>query len=233
MDREFEIALGLGGCAGSLIGPNIGLSAAHCRKTGAISSGMALKRGGQPDGRIVRTLEIGSVATYDYWIFEIQWNGGTLPLGMRVVPFVQRTQEEVRTGPNESSDKIFTLGFPMDIAKGRLIHSWGYGKQWTSDSLLNNISLINGNSGGIIARESDEMLVSVVSGGPHAFGQPGWKDNDWNDVTHFNNGPAMYQVYATSGVLKQVFPDGKNKFLSAAYVLEMLPLAGIDYLGMD
>ncbi len=232
-DREFEIALGINGCAGSLIGPNIGLSAAHCKMSGPIKSGMALKRGLPADGRIGKTLEIGSPSKFDYWVFEIQWNAGTMPAGMRLVPSVQREQDELKTGANETSDKIFTLGFPADIAKGKLIHSWGYGKQWSTDSLINNISLINGNSGGIIARESDEMLVSIVSGGPHAFGQPGWKGNDWNDASHFNVGPAMYLTYASSTVLKQIFPGGKNKFLSAQFVLEMLPLAGIEYLRAD
>lgn len=224
-DQEFEIALGLNGCAGELIAPNVGLSAAHCKMTGRLKSGVALRDQLGNDGTIGKTIEIGSVQGYDYWIFEIKWTGGSLPAGMRVVPYVQTEKAQVRIGENETADKIFTLGFPADLSQGTLIHSWGYGKKVDGQSLVNNISLINGNSGGGIWRADDEMLVSVVSGGPHAFGQSGWKNNDWNDESHWNWGPAMYQVYAKSKTLRDIFPGGKNKYLRGEWRLR--PLAGM------
>lgn len=85
---EFLAALDVRGCAGFLLGPNIGGSAAHCRSSGPIKSGIAMRDGLPADGQIGRTLEIGSVQDLDYWIFEIRWNSGQPPHGVRYVPFV-------------------------------------------------------------------------------------------------------------------------------------------------
>ncbi len=212
LDSEFEMALDLGGCAGVLIAPTTGLSAAHCKKSGAVRSGIALRDGAVPDGTIVRTLEVGSFQQYDYWIFEIQWKKGELPHGMRVVPFIQTREDDLKMGANDSAEKIYTLGFPQDISNGKLIYSWGYGKKTSKKNLVNNISLINGNSGGGILKSTDNMLVSIVSGGPHMYGEWGWNNSDWNDSSHWNWGPAMWQVYEKSPLLKSIFPNGKNKY---------------------
>jgi len=226
VNEDFEMALGLGGCAGFLLGPNIGGSAAHCKKSGTLKSGMALRDSLPDDGRIGRTLEIGSAGTYDYWIFEIQWTGGAVPHGMHVIPSIHIEKDQLKVGSNEVADKIFTLGFPVDISHGKLIHSWGYGKSNGTDNWLkNNISLINGNSGGGIWRYSDNMLVSIVSGGPHAFGQPGWNNNDWNDPKHWNVGSAMWKIYQKSPVLKDIFPGGINKFKNGIWAMEAVSLA--------
>lgn len=212
LDSEHEMVIGLGGCSGFLLAPNIGGSAAHCQKTGAIKSGIAIRDGKGNDGSIVRTLEVGQVSDYDYWIFEIKWNDGTLPHGMRVVPFIQVNEFQVMVGSNDWADKIYTLGFPVDLSDGRtLYNSWGYGKKIDGKDHVNNISMINGNSGGGLFRNSDDMLVSIVSGGPHAHGQSGWNNNDWNDATHWNWGPAMVQVYRQSAQLKAIFPGGVNR----------------------
>src|SRR5688572_22446197 len=51
---EFDMALGLKGCAGFLLAPNVGASAAHCRKSSQtrVKSGQALRDGGDFDGKI-------------------------------------------------------------------------------------------------------------------------------------------------------------------------------------
>lgn len=219
---EHSYALKLNGCAGFLIGPKIGASAAHCYQTGEITSGPAMRTGKTPDGKIGRTYELGSYREYDYWVFEIDWNSGQAPEGIEVVPLMQIRKDDLRTGENAFADRIYTLGFPADVSHGRLIHSWGYGKTDGTEKdtprwIVNNISLINGNSGGGIFRESDRMLVSVVSGGPHRFGQTGWKENDWNDKTHWNWGPAMYQVYEKSAIFQAVFINGHNRFLNGVW----------------
>jgi len=226
---EFDIALGLNGCAGVLIGPTIGLSAAHCQNVPKnIKSGIALRDGLASDATIVRTLEIGSAGNFDYWVFELKWKNG-FPIGMRLVPHIQTKENDLKIGANDTADKIYTLGFPADISQGRLIHSYGYGKNYSSSSLMNNISLINGNSDGGILRQNDYLLVSIVSGGPHAFQQPGWNNNDWNDSSHWNNGPALWKTYAQSNMLKSIFPNGGNKWLGRHLNLEaianFLPLA--------
>lgn len=231
--EEFNFALYLGGCSGFILAPNVGGSAAHCRQSGALKSGVALREGRPSDGSIGSTLEIGSVNNYDYWIFEIRWNGGTLPEGSELVPRIQTTQDELEIGDHWKADSIYTLGFPTDISQGKLIHSWGYAKSTGSDGrIVNNIALINGNSGGAILRESDDMLVSVVSGGPHAFNQPGWNNNDWMDPNHWNHGPAMWKVYGNSQRLKDIFPNGENRYLDAAREYEPfkfeLPLAALE-----
>ncbi len=214
--EEHTIALKLKGCAGFLIAPTAGASAAHCQQSGKLKSGIALWKGLPSDGQITRTLERGNPnsSKTDYWIFEIRWLDDQLPEGMRFVPFIQRFADEVTIGPNEIADRIFTLGFPADLSNGKLIFAFGFGKtDGTQGTLINNISLINGNSGGGIFRSEDEMLVSIVSGGPHAFGESGWKDNDWNDSSHWNWGPALWKIYEKSDTLKDIFPNGKNKYV--------------------
>lgn len=74
----------------------------------------------------------------------------------------------------------------------------------------------------------DDMLVSIVSGGPHAFGQPGWQGASWNDPSHWNHGPAVWKVYERSAQLKRIFPDGKNVHDSLAWrmgEISLQPLA--------
>jgi len=210
---EFNMALRVGGCAGCLLGPKTALSAGHCSSQKSVTSGMALKQGKASDGRVGSTLEKGSVWEYDYWIFKIRWNSGKTPKGMDYVPRIQIHRDEIKVGPNHLADKIYTLGFPVDISNGKLIRAWGYGKDYIKEDHINNISLINGNSGGCLFRDADDMVASVVSGGPHAFGQTGWQGNNWNDKSHWNWGPAIYQVYEKSKTLKDIFPDGKNKNL--------------------
>ncbi|MCB0416847.1 MAG: hypothetical protein KDD39_04300 [Bdellovibrionales bacterium] len=224
--EEFNFVLSLGGCSGFILAPNVGGSAAHCRKSGSIKSGVALREGRPSDGTIGNTLEIGNVSQYDYWIFEIRWNGGQLPEGAELVPRIQTAEKDLEIGEHWQADSIYTLGFPADISNGELIHSWGYPKTSGSDGrIVNNIALINGNSGGGIWRESDNMLVSIVSGGPHAFQQPGWNNNNWMDPDHWNHGPAMWKVYANSQKLKDIFPDGKNRYLGAERDYEDLSFA--------
>ena len=214
---EFYLGLYVGGCGGCMLTPTIGLSAGHCHDVQpTIQSGVALRDGTGPDGRITRTIEWQSPDSgFDYWIFEVSWNGGGLPAGQRLVPEIQTSQAELQIGDNATSDRIYTLGFPGDVSNGtQLFYSWGYPKSPGTDKIItNNISLINGNSGGCIMRESDNLLVSIVSGGPHALGDSGWNGADWNDSSHWNQGPALWQLYPSSSTFKNVFPNGKNRYL--------------------
>ncbi len=220
VNEEFDMALELKGCTGYLIAPNVGASAAHCRGIPtSLRSGVALKYGQAFDGKIGKTLEVNN--TYDYWIFEIKWNSGFVPQGMQLVPSIQTRVDELAVGDNATADKVYTVGFPVDKGNTDLYYAWGYVKSdGSSGDMTNNIGLINGNSGGGLFREMDNMLVSSVSRGPHAFGQPGWDNNDWNDSKAWNTGPAMWKVYRVSTELQAIFPNGQNRHRSGTWQLE-------------
>lgn len=211
--EQHKRAISLGGCAGTLIAPNIALSAAHCKRPGSVKSGVSLAKGGSYDGDIGKTLEVGKTSEYDYWIFEIEWDDKKMPEGMKVVPLIQTKAGDVKTSATDDLDKIYALGFPGDVSEGDLYISEGFGKGLHEETLLlNNISLINGNSGGPVMRASDHMLVSVVSGGPHRLNEKGFKENDPQNKEHWNWGPALYLLYEKSETLKKLFPQGHNTF---------------------
>lgn len=226
---EAALAIQVGsGCAGFLIGPNIGMSAAHCVQAGTdVRSSVALARDLPADGRIVKTIEIGTSKGFDLWVFEIDWDSKPYPKGIKIVPQVQVAKSQLRIGDNKSADALYSLGFPADISGGKLIISTGYGKSDGEDGrAINNISLINGNSGGAIIRLKDKMLVSLVSGGPHRFGQAGWKDNDWNDSKHWNWGPAIWKWYQSSQTFQTMYPKGISRYYQQKWEFEVMPSFG-------
>ena len=138
---------------------------------------------------------------------------------------------ELLVGDNNTAEAIYTLGFPQDISHGKLVLSWGYGKSdGENGKLTNNISLINGNSGGGILRLRDKMLVSIVSSGPHRFGEEGWKDNDWNDPKHWNWGPSIWKWYGQSRVLSTLYPQGLSRYYKPKWEFETLPGLGFEPL---
>lgn len=204
------------------------MSAAHCVNAGSeIRSSVALRDGLPPDGRVGKHLENGASKGYDLWIFEVVWENKPYPKGIKIVQHVQTSRGEIRVGDNNTADAIYTLGFPADISNGKLVLSWGYGKtDGESGRMMNNISLINGNSGGMIMRLKDKLLVSLVSGGPHRFGEDGWKDNDWNDQKHWNWGPAIWKWYAHSKVLQTLYPKGVSRYYNPKWEFETIPGMG-------
>jgi hypothetical protein len=78
--------------------------------------------------------------------------------------------------------------------------------------LYYNIGTINGNSGGAVWKWPEMMLVSQTNFGRHSYGQVGWNNNNPEDQNAWNGGSRMDVIYKQSELLKQVFPDGKNKF---------------------
>ncbi len=224
--KESALAIQVGsGCAGFLIGPNVGMSAGHCVRAGTdIRSSVALADDLPADGQVGKTLELGTSKGYDLWIFEVKWDKGPYPKGIKIVPQVQVRANQLRIGDNNTADALYTLGFPQDISHGRLVLSWGYGKtDGENGRIVNNISLINGNSGGAILRLKDKLLVSLVSAGPHNFGDPGWDENDWNDPSHWNYGPSIHKWYQGSKVLQTMYPNGLSRYYKASWDFETFP----------
>jgi V8-like Glu-specific endopeptidase len=229
--KESAQAIEVGsGCAGFLLAPNVGMSAAHCTRAGdEIRSSVALRDDLPADGKVGRTLESGAAKGFDLWIFEIVWEKPPYPKGIKIVSHVQVQKGELIVGDNNTAEAIYTVGFPADISNGKLVLAWGYGKTDGEDGKLKyNISVINGNSGGGVFRLKDKMLVSLVSGGPHRFGEDGWKENDWNDEKHWNWGPSIWKYYPQSKALQTLYPRGFSMYYKKSWDFEMLPSFGFD-----
>src|SRR5690606_13636937 len=67
-------------------------------------------------------------------------------------------------------------------------------------------------SGGPVYRSSDQMLVSLTNDGPRPMGQPGWNRSNKDRSQDWNFGIGLWEIYARSKILKDIFPNGKNRF---------------------
>jgi hypothetical protein len=205
----------LGGCTGSLLSPKYLITANHCSPQAGTNytSGSALANGrNQDDMQAVKVVEAN--AALDYAIVEYQWKGEA-PKDQRMSPSVAVSQSDVvYSSQSGQGDEIFSVGFPTDkFDSWGATYAQGQLKSLENGKLVYNMGIINGNSGGAVWRKKDNMLVSLTNNGSHAFGQEGWNNNDIDDPNAWNWGSAMWEIYGRSKILKEIFPDGKNKFL--------------------
>ena len=208
-------------CTGHLIAPDYMMTAGHCgAQVGATyTSGSALIRGAGPDITVaaisdskVPPANAPLDGVLDYAILKITWAGGKAPTDQKYPPLVPTKAEDVAMSTAAGQgDDVFTVGFPSD-KQGVATYSEGQLKELRQVSLIYNMGIINGNSGGGAWRKRDKMLVALTNAGPKAFNEAGWNDNDINDSTHWNYGTAMWLVFADSKQLQEIFPGGKNKF---------------------
>ena len=206
--------ISMGGCTGHLIAPEIMMTAAHCNaRVGATyKSGSAIVQKTRSDITVTQVMEDNK--GLDYSILRIRW-ANMKPDSQRFpssIAFTRNSIEIAENGANQG-DMLFTVGFPTDKSSTwGPTYSQGQAKEESGNLLRYNIGIINGNSGGGVWRKSDGMLVSLTNGGPNNFGQGTWSGADAEDSTHWNHGAAMWKIYAASKVIRDIFPNGKNRY---------------------
>lgn len=205
--------INMGGCTGHLLAPEYMMTANHCspRAGARYTSGYALGTGGRSDVTVAQVVEAN--AQLDYVILKITWTG-TYPEAQKFPPLVATKASDVAVGAGATQgDELFTVGFPGDKSSTwGATYAEGRAKAVEDQLLVYNIGIINGNSGGGVWKKSDRMLVSLTNGGPHALGQAGWDTAGASDSANWNFGTAMWQIYAASRTLKDIFPGGRSRF---------------------
>jgi V8-like Glu-specific endopeptidase len=212
---EMLWTVSMGGCTGHLLSPDYMMTAAHCTPAAnaRYRSGSAIAKGQtSTDITVQQVVELDP--TLDYAIMKISWAAGAMPKDQRFPPLVATDPSDVVTGTGPSDgDALFTVGFPGDkTSTWGVTYAEGFAKEKAGDKLVYNIGIINGNSGGGVWRKKDNMLVSLTNGGPHVLGAFGWDTSDVADANAWNYGVGMWNVYAASATLRDIFPNGRNRY---------------------
>lgn len=215
--EEMTWTINMNGCTGHLISPDLMMTANHCSPSVGASykSGAALAAGGQSDIQVVDVVERD--AGMDFAVLAITWSSGSAPTNQKYPPLIATSASDVvASAESGRGDEIFTVGFPGDKSgTWGATYSEGQLKRISSPTVAYNMGIINGNSGGGVWRKKDFMLVSLTNNGPRMLGMPGWDSQDVDDSSAWNFGVGMWEAYAASSTLRDVFPNGKNRFVKA------------------
>jgi V8-like Glu-specific endopeptidase len=213
-EAERHYTINMNGCSGSLLAPELLITAAHCPIVVGFTytSGSAINRGKKDDIQITEVAERNE--TLDYQILRIKWRNGSFPTTQFFPKLIATSSADVVRGQGDGQgDEIFTVGFPADkFESWGATYAEGRAKAFADGELYYNIGTINGNSGGGVWKKKDGMLVSLTNGGVHNLDEAGWNTSKASNADAWNTGVAMWVAYAQSKILKDTFPNGRNKF---------------------
>lgn len=200
------------GCSGHLLTTNYMMTAAHCKPV----VGAKYRSGASLANNKIRDITVEEIAevneSLDYAILKIKWFNDIKPAEQRMPAYIATTPLDVATSMNENQgDEVFTVGFPGDkIKEWGMTYADGRLKGLRGNSLVFNISVINGNSGGGVWRKTNNMLVSLTNNGPNKLNSGDWNTGNRNDPVHWNSGVAMWKVFEASALVRELFPSGKS-----------------------
>ena len=211
--EERAWVVNVGGCSGSMLNAKLLLTANHCQpQVGArYTTGAASNVGRSQDLVVERVAEANS--QIDFSIVEVKWQSGAPTPGQKYTPFISTKASDLVFGRDGVGSKLFTVGFPVDKNSWGATYAEGYAKKYEDNYMLYNVGSINGNSGGAVWRAQDKMLVGQTNFGPHSHGQPGWDNNEPENPAAWNGGGAMYKALQASATLRDIFPNGNNRFV--------------------
>lgn len=196
------------------------MTAAHCKpEVGQKSTSGLRMLSGKGEDLIVRKI-IESSSELDYAIMEVEWLQ-PMPSEQKFPPFIAIDPNEVLTDENYGSnaDFIFSVGFPIDKANvWPVTYAEGLARHIYNNTLLYDIGVINGNSGGGILKKDNNMLIGVVSKGNKVFDEAGWNKNDVSDPNSWNLLTPTWEIYKVSPVLQALYPKGKHHQLADFFV---------------
>jgi hypothetical protein len=158
------------------------------------------------------SFQVGALIEYsidlDYAIVRIVWENETelKPQAVKVV--TQFLAENTLTyGLDSSASSLVAYGFPIDrafeptAAAGFAKIYWGESGVFAR-SLLFNVGVTNGNSGGPVFLTDSFIMVSLVRSGVRQYGAEGHNGNDPEFAGAWNSGPAMFEICKVSNILK-------------------------------
>lgn len=206
-------------CSAILLSPTLVLSAKHCNlKAGdKLRSGWSVYTRGKIDLQVTELLE--SNAILDFAIAKVKFTS-PMSSAQTFPPFIAMSPEELYAskGKNEG-DRLFSVGFPDDKDKvWNVTYAEGQLKTQEPNRIHFNIGIINGNSGGGILKKENSMLVGIAVGGSKSFNENGWNQNSLDDPAAWNYGTPTWAIYKASQVLRDQFPDGRNKYFGGSFI---------------
>ncbi len=154
---------------------------------------------------------------YDYCLVEVAGFKSGMKIQFPKSIWVSEEQVSIKS---TGGDMLYSLGFPSDNER---MSKPTYSNGAARNLILNDnkatflefdVSGTKGNSGGPIYRQSDGMLVSIVSGSKRGAFAPEYAEQD--DPRTWSWGPALFEVIKSSKILQDIFPEGKNRFISTS-----------------
>lgn len=227
-ERAWAVSIG-DNCSGVLLTKDILMTAHHCNNPDYRKDKNAHKYGesllpGKNKFKITEILEFSPVMGQDYQISRIRWISGEFPAGQKFIEEISINQDDIQTGRNFFSTKLYTLGIPKD-KQNQPTYSFGFAKRYnlmktTSTDmpmeimfLDHNMGTYYGNSGGGIFIYNTHKLVGLVRGGHDPeYNSNGSVISNRENPDDWNWGNSISYIYKSSLVLKTIFPDGKNVF---------------------
>ncbi|NRA68512.1 MAG: trypsin-like peptidase domain-containing protein [Pseudobacteriovorax sp.] len=178
---------------------------------------------------------IESYEDLDIAVIEYAWPYDQPPKNLSYVRSYARLDE--LSYQSSSATEIVTMGFPADRQKKATI-ALGFLKDYKTvdpfsvDHLYFNAGAAPGQSGGPIFQADNQVLVGVLTGGPHAPWQPEFTNNNPEDSLSWNWGILFADVVDRSPLLQEIFINGINRFVNSDGTLRQDANCNLDAGGL-